>query len=296
MAEELQQQWDKDRASKATKKQQRLQERQAAALNPFPNTHGKAGSGKTKSTKKQLKLARKAEKREMRASLKAHSNNVVSAIQAAGSIDAVDSSLLTFGGQSTSGDITSLGLDKRFAFNMDELNQQIQHFLSERGRNTMRCQPMDKFARAEVHALAAAYNLQSKSKGKGRDRFPTLIKTSKSGLDVDYRKVKRIVYSNAGATFGNDAGRSDFKDKGRNKKGKGSGGAGGMYGVGGGTVPKNREGEEVGFGADKIGADNIGHKLLAAMGWTEGSGIGSSQGMANPVSATVKTSRGGLGF
>ncbi|SPO22795.1 uncharacterized protein UTRI_01473 [Ustilago trichophora] len=297
-AEELQQQWDKDRVSKATKKQQRLLERQAAALNPFPNTHGKAGSsGKTKSTKKQAKLARKAEKREMRASLKAHSNNVLSAVNAAGSIDAVDQSVLTFGGQSAAGDIMSLGLDKRFAFNMDELNQQIQHFLSEKGRNTMRCQPMDKFARAEVHALAAAYNLQSKSKGKGRDRFPTLIKTSKSGLNVDYRKVKRIVYSNAGATFGNDAGRSDFKDKGRNKKGgKGGGGGGGMYGVGGGTVPKNKDGEEVGFGADRIGADNIGHKLLAAMGWTEGSGIGSSQGMANPVSATVKTSRGGLGF
>ncbi|SPO24963.1 uncharacterized protein UTRI_01473_B [Ustilago trichophora] len=296
-AEELQQQWDKDRVSKATKKQQRLLERQAAALNPFPNTHGKAGSsGKTKSTKKQAKLARKAEKREMRASLKAHSNSVLSAVNAAGSIDAVDESLLTFGGQSAAGDIMSLGLDKRFAFNMDELNQQIQHFLSEKGRNTMRCQPMDKFARAEVHALAAAYNLQSKSKGKGRDRFPTLIKTSKSGLNVDYRKVKRIVYSNAGATFGNDAGRSDFKDKGRNKKGGKGGGGGGMYGVGGGTVPKNKEGEEVGFGADRIGADNIGHKLLAAMGWTEGSGIGSSQGMANPVSATVKTSRGGLGF
>jgi hypothetical protein len=155
---------------------------------------------------------------------------------------------------------------------------------------------MDKFARAEVHALANAYNLQSKSKGKGRDRFPTLIKTSRSGLNVDWKKVKRIVWSNAGATFGNDAGKSDFRDKNK-RKGKGaSGGGAGMYGVGGGTVPKNREGEEVGFGADKIGADNIGHKLLAAMGWTEGMGIGSSQGMANPVSATVKTSRGGLGF
>ncbi|CCF54861.1 hypothetical protein NDA11_002724 [Ustilago hordei] len=297
-AEELQQQWDKDRASKASKKQQRLMERQAASLNPFPNTHGKAGSaGKTKSTKKQSKLARKAGKREMRASLKAHSNNVVSAINVAGSIDDVDQNILMFGGNSVPGDVMSLGLEKRFAFNMDELNQQIQMFLSEKGRNTMRCQPMDKFARAEVHALAAAYNLASKSKGKGRERFPTLIKTSKSGLNVDYRKVKRIVWSNAGATFGSDLGRSDFKDKSRGKKGKrGGGGGGGVYGVGGGTVPKNREGEEVGFGADKIGADNIGHKLLAAMGWREGSGIGSSQGMANPVSATVKTSKGGLGF
>ncbi|SNX82293.1 uncharacterized protein MEPE_00999 [Melanopsichium pennsylvanicum] len=297
-AEELQQQWDKDRTSKASKKQQRLMERQAAALNPFPNTHGKAGSaGKTKSTKKQAKLARKAEKREMRASLKAHSNNILSAVNAAGSVDAVDQNLLRFGGQSAAGDtIMSLGLDKRFAFNMDELNQQIQMFISEKGRNTMRCQPMDKFARAEVHALAAAYGLGSKSKGKGKDRFPTLIKTSKSGLNVDYRKVKRIVYSNAGATFGNDAGRSDFKDKGRKNKNDRFGGAGGKYGVGGGTVPKNRDGEEVGFGADKIGADNIGHKLLAAMGWTEGSGIGSSQGMANPVGAVVKISRGGLGF
>lgn len=284
-AEELQKQWDKDRASKAVRKQQRNMEKAAAALNPYPNTHGKM-------SKKAAKQIRRSEKRDARAALKAHGNNALAAIQAAGGIDAVDQGLLAFGGRGT--DLSSIGLDQRFAFNMDELDEQIRMFLADRGKSTLTLQAMDKFARAEVHQLAAAYNLKSQSKGKGDNRFPTLIKTSRSGVNVNDRKVRRILLSNSGARFGNDAGRSDFKNK--NKRlGKGARRMVGQDG-GGAPAPRNREGEMVGYGADKIGADNIGHRLLAAMGWSEGMGIGHSGGMANPVAATVKITKGGLGF
>ncbi|KAE8248037.1 hypothetical protein A4X03_0g6888, partial [Tilletia caries] len=59
---------------------------------------------------------------------------------------------------------------------------------------------------------------------------------------------------------------------------------------------KNQEGAQVGFGAEKIGEANIGHKLLKIMGWSEGTGIGIIEGGAEPIAATVKTRKGGLGF
>lgn len=45
-----------------------------------------------------------------------------------------------------------------------------------------------------------------------------------------------------------------------------------------GGAAKPREGELVGYGADKIGIDNVGHKLLSKMGWAEGNKIGRGSG------------------
>ncbi|ODO09464.1 hypothetical protein I350_03064 [Cryptococcus amylolentus CBS 6273] len=57
------------------------------------------------------------------------------------------------------------------------------------------------------------------------------------------------------------------------------------------------EGEQVGIGADKIGNDNVGHKLLSKMGWAEGEKIGKAggSGIDMPIVAVVKNTRKGLG-
>lgn len=44
-----------------------------------------------------------------------------------------------------------------------------------------------------------------------------------------------------------------------------------------------------------IPATNIGHKMLAGMGY-DGSGIGKNQGLKEPIAVSVKTNRGGLGM
>ncbi|PWN29753.1 hypothetical protein BDZ90DRAFT_207813, partial [Jaminaea rosea] len=155
------------------------------------------------------------------------------------------------------------------------------------GHTTLSLPPMDKRARARVHMLAGAYSLASKSRGSGSNRFTTLIKTGRSGVNVDSAKVGRVLRGTADVRLGNGK-----KGKGK-ASARGGGGSGGARGGGAISVSRNIEGADVGWGADRIGADNIGHKLLSMMGWAEGTGMGVG-GMAEPIGAKIKTSKGGL--
>lgn len=100
--------------------------------------------------------------------------------------------------------------------------------------------PMDKASRAKVHQLATAFNLKSKSSGKGDSRFTTLIKTTKTGINMDERKIRKLT-----------GGRVEFNGSNR----------------GGATPRQHRDGDEVGKEAPRIGENNIGFKLLAQMGY-----------------------------
>jgi hypothetical protein len=55
----------------------------------------------------------------------------------------------------------------------------------------------------------------------------------------------------------------------------------------GGTL-RNAEGTLVGEGANRIAEDN---RMLASMGWAAGQQIGNGGGLAEPLSAVVKTGR-----
>ena len=87
---------------------------------------------------------------------------------------------------------------------------------------------------------------------------------------------------------------------GRSQHTNGGGGSGGFYGGGGGgggpDASKRREGEVVGEHVKALGVENLGHRLLSKMGWSEGGKIGRGEGGLNvPIMATVKTSKLGLG-
>ncbi|KAI0745631.1 hypothetical protein C8Q76DRAFT_639423 [Earliella scabrosa] len=156
------------------------------------------------------------------------------------------------------------------------LEQQIRRFLADiDGRDTMVLPPADKDTRKRVHELATAFNLKSQSKGKGEGRYTTLIKTTKSGIGINEKKIRRIMRQ---ATDGNWEGPS--------------GGGGRSRAV---PLSKHREGEEVGKGAAKIDAKNIGFKMLASMGWSDGDRIGLSGGLDAPLTAIMKKTKLGLG-
>ena len=244
-AEELQLQWEKDRSSKAAKKRARAEARQTATLNPYPNTHGMS-----------KKDAKRLDKKARRAALKGlvdddgpvMGDNVIAAPTSFGAISAM-----------------------------------IDQFLADDGRTTLTLPPMLKRDRALVHNMADAYALKSKSKGKGKDRFPILFKTSKTGSRVDRSRIRRLQRTPFGAM--DDA---QFDREGRTPQGH--------VRIGPDMAPRNRDGARVGGNAKRIGEENIGHRLLASMGWQSGTGLGHTHGIAEPIGATIKVSRLGLGL
>lgn len=121
--------------------------------------------------------------------------------------------------------------------------------------------------------MAIAFNLKSASNGKGDGRYTTLTKTTGSGIGINESKVRRIVKVKGDNVFIQPGG------KGRNTV----------------VMPRHRDGDEVGKAAPKIGETNIGFKMLASMGWSEGDRIGVSGGLATPLTAVIKNTRLGLG-
>ncbi|KAG1889924.1 hypothetical protein F4604DRAFT_1707448 [Suillus subluteus] len=147
---------------------------------------------------------------------------------------------------------------------MVTLEKQIRRFISDTsGKNNMVLPPMNKASRKEVHVLANSFNLKSQSKGKGKGRYTTLIKSTNMRA-IDERKVKSVMKKHGG--------RFD-------------------------TVPRHKDGDEVGKAAPKIGETNVGFRMLASMGWAEGDRIGgdASTGIDAPLMAIIKNTKLGLG-
>lgn len=143
---------------------------------------------------------------------------------------------------------------------------------------------MDKATRKTVHNVALVFNLNSKSVGSGRKRFPTLYKTSRSAIFADEASIASVM---ARRRF---FGRSDARGSGSGKsRGPGRGGAGG--------VVHHREGDIVGASAPELGVENRGRKMLEKMGYVTGMALGleGREGIVKPVEAVVKISKAGLG-
>ncbi|KAJ8075885.1 squalene synthetase-like protein [Marasmius tenuissimus] len=166
-------------------------------------------------------------------------------------------------------------------FDTTTLVQQIRRFIDDvGGPKQMSLPPTNKETRKMVHELAQAFNLKSVSKGKGDGRYTTLTKTTRSAFGVvNEKKIGRVVRQGRARGV-------QFAD-GEEWTGKG--------GNGGGKMPKHREGDEVGKAAPKLTQNNVGFRLLAAMGWEDGDRIGLSGGLKDPLKAVIKHSKLGLG-
>jgi hypothetical protein len=165
---------------------------------------------------------------------------------------------------------------------MTTLVQMLHKFVDDLGgKQTLSLPPTNKETRKNVHQLALAFGLKSVSKGKGDARYVTVTKTTRTGPGrVDERKVARIMKKSGGP----GARGNDFTSGANSYKGGG----------GKGHVPKHKEGEVVGKAAPKIDASNVGFKMLAMMGWSEGERIGVG-GLEAPIEAVIKHSKLGLG-
>ncbi|KAK0483271.1 hypothetical protein IW261DRAFT_1332274, partial [Armillaria novae-zelandiae] len=155
------------------------------------------------------------------------------------------------------------------------LVEQIRRFIANiDGPRSMSLPPTDKQTRINIHELAGAFNLKSVSKGIEGVRYTTLTKRTMTGISTNEGAISKIM-RRGGGNFGKGKGKG--KDKGNN------------------VMPKHKEGDEVGKEAPRIGQSNIGFKMLASMGWSEGDHIGISGGLKDPVTAVIKTTKLGLG-
>jgi hypothetical protein len=145
---------------------------------------------------------------------------------------------------------------------------------------------MDKKARKIVHEVANKLHLKSKSVGAGKKRFPTLYKTSRSGLyEHDEEGIDAILRSQ-GKRF---LRRMDVGGGKKFRKADGARGGGGPTG--------HKEGDIVGATAPELAADNRGRMMLEKMGYKTGTALGAdnNKGIVNPLFAVVKVSKAGLG-
>ncbi|KAF3080351.1 hypothetical protein TWF569_001654 [Orbilia oligospora] len=169
---------------------------------------------------------------------------------------------------------------------MSQVRTSIKQFLMSGVAERLSLPPMHKQDRLEIHILAHSFFMQSKSQGKGNNRFPVLYKTKQSRLFEGDEKAIDILLSKPNgrarrAGFGNNRGKVSRQPTG---------------GSGGDRTIHNRDGTIVGTGAAELSQGNKGYDMLAKMGWTTGTGLGSNRtGILDPVQAIVKNSRAGLG-
>ncbi|TIC24404.1 hypothetical protein E3Q12_01537 [Wallemia mellicola] len=174
-------------------------------------------------------------------------------------------------------------------YNVQTINTEIQSFVDVPQRKMMKLPPMDNKSRKQIHMLAETYNLKSKSTGKGVGRHIMLLRTARSGKNIDYAAVNKAAKACDKGGIGNFYKTLHLARKAAQVERK-SGQA---------AKPKmmpHREGTIVGHEAKPIGQESVGYKLLAMMGWNHGQKMGQSgEGLEAPVAAVIKNSRLGLG-
>jgi hypothetical protein len=173
--------------------------------------------------------------------------------------------------------------------NVGDLEEVFRNFL-ESAHQEQALPPMDKLRRKMVHELASVFNMTSKSKGTKQNRFPMIIKTSRTtewNASLFYSRTKQM---NSGFFPRLDA-QSRSKTAGSRAFRRTPGGGG----IAPGT--KYRDGDVVGAAAPELGAENRGRAMLEKMGWAAGTGLGAveNKGILQPIAHVVKNSRAGLG-
>ena len=145
--------------------------------------------------------------------------------------------------------------------------------------------------RKMVHEIANAFNIKSKSSGKGRARHPRLVKTNRTILydDATMSMVNtKLAHERFPLRLRKRSRKSgiEYGESNRWRRGK----------IAGDAVAY-RDGEIVGAAAPELGMDNRGRAMLEKMGWSMGTALGASnnKGIMQPVVHVVKTTKAGLG-
>ncbi|ORX46472.1 hypothetical protein DM01DRAFT_1339477 [Hesseltinella vesiculosa] len=194
-----------------------------------------------------------------------------------------------------------------------KLDSRLVDFIRDEDITSLHFAPMEKNTRRQLHLLATAYNLKSKSIGTGMTRSPVVTKTDRTFLPLDRRYIERFI-EEAQSTLNTqhrilrkhrmDSDRAFSPQGGHGKKHGKKEKHNNGNGIGNGfgkrrqdqQPPTSLHGAVVGSSAAPIDNSNLGHRMLAALGWSEGQGLGSqNEGITAPIEAVIRDKRRGLG-
>lgn len=179
-----------------------------------------------------------------------------------------------------------LGEKYQFGMTMVQVHDELRTFLLDTDLRERAFPPMDKTNRKALHEIAIALNLNSKSQGAGKKRFPIIYKTSRTE-EYSHEMFGRVIQASSRGFLGNPGKAKKFARK---------NGAGGMGRKGGTDAATIRHGELVGGGAAEIGKENFGHRLMEKMGWKKGTALGKDgEGLLLPVEQRMRVGTAGLG-
>jgi hypothetical protein len=173
---------------------------------------------------------------------------------------------------------------------MEDIVEELREFLMG-NMQTLSLPPMEAYRRSTVHQAAAHFNLTSRSRGDGTERFTVLSKTMRTRNYTDAEFDKQIQKKGfqkrlRGPLHTQDGGAGRAPRFSTVKQG--SRGARPQLGY--------KDGETVGADAPELGPENRGHALMMKMGWSKGTalGLGDNKGILQPIPHIVKTNKAGL--
>ncbi|KAG2232245.1 hypothetical protein INT48_000895 [Thamnidium elegans] len=201
--------------------------------------------------------------------------------------------------------------EEGFETQMARIDDRIREFINDDSITSFQFSPMQTNVRRQLHVLAAAYNLKSKSSGGGGSRSTIVTKTTTTRIPTDRRYISRFLsdiqtnIDEQNRIIGKNRSKGvpqKAKKKYINMKTKKDN----SYNAPS-SNPKDRRGDSqfpagpshgtiVAHNAAPIAETNVGHRMLAAMGWKQGEALGSkNEGIVAPIEAIIRKKGRGLG-
>ncbi|CAO3649256.1 unnamed protein product [Cunninghamella echinulata] len=174
------------------------------------------------------------------------------------------------------------------SYQLRRVDRRLQAFIMDSSRNTYQLPGMSDYCRRLVQGLATQYRLKLTPEILSNGKIgPLLRKSPRTCLPEDRKAIERHITKKRSLYHAKKVSNKKPKD------GKGKGKNGNLQQQ---QVSSKPKGKIVGQHAAPLASNNIGHKMMAAMGWKEGESLGSNKdGILGPIEVRIRTKRRGLG-
>ncbi|ORZ17285.1 hypothetical protein BCR42DRAFT_414336 [Absidia repens] len=184
------------------------------------------------------------------------------------------------------------------------VDRRVQLFISDPSRETYQLPGMSMYCRRQVQGLATLYKLKMSHEDVGNNKTgPLLKKGPRTQLPVDRRAIEKHINKIRTAEKAKKqmerrpgGAASELLKRTRKEERRRLKGLPAMDVASKSSSTKKSIPRTVGSEAAPLASNNIGHRMMASMGWKEGESLGvNNDGISNPIQPIIRTNRRGLG-